>query len=135
MATSFQVTFDSADPDKLSAFWAAALGYIEQPPPEGYGDWDTFLTEHGMADVIGTASAIVAPDGAGPRVYFQKVPEPKTAKNRMHLACTWTSTCRTHSMWARRKDANAWMWKHSAWLDWARRKSARSTSTTSTGSS
>jgi hypothetical protein len=28
---------------------------------------------------------VVDPDGDGPRVYFQKVPEPKTAKNRVHL--------------------------------------------------
>jgi hypothetical protein len=25
------------------------------------------------------------PDGAGPRIYFQRVPEPKTVKNRVHL--------------------------------------------------
>lgn len=85
MATPFQVTIDSADPEALSEFWAAALGYIVQPPPEGYADWEAFLRQHGMADRIGTASAVVDPDGVGPRIYFQKVPEPKAAKNRMHL--------------------------------------------------
>jgi hypothetical protein len=30
-------------------------------------------------------SAVVDPDGAGPRIFFQRVPEPKTAKNRVHL--------------------------------------------------
>jgi catechol 2,3-dioxygenase-like lactoylglutathione lyase family enzyme len=85
MATPFQVTFDCADPDALARFWAAALGYVVQPPPEGYTDWEAWLTEHGMGDRIGAASAIVDPDGAGARIYFQRVPEPKTAKNRMHL--------------------------------------------------
>jgi hypothetical protein len=28
---------------------------------------------------------VVDPDGAGPRLFFQKVPEGKTAKNRVHL--------------------------------------------------
>ena len=31
------------------------------------------------------ASAIIDPDGNGPRIYFQRVPEPKTVKNRLHL--------------------------------------------------
>jgi hypothetical protein len=25
------------------------------------------------------------PDGVGPRIFFQRVPEPKTTKNRVHL--------------------------------------------------
>jgi len=45
MATPFQVTFDSADPEALSQFWAAALGYIVQPPPEGFADWTAFLRQ------------------------------------------------------------------------------------------
>ena len=32
-----------------------------------------------------SASAVVDPEGKGPRVYFQRVPEPKAAKNRVHL--------------------------------------------------
>ena len=32
-----------------------------------------------------TQSAIVDPDGNGPRIFFQRVPEGKTAKNRVHL--------------------------------------------------
>ena len=32
-----------------------------------------------------SASAIVDPSGPGPRLYFQRVPEPKTVKNRVHL--------------------------------------------------
>ena len=32
-----------------------------------------------------TRSAITDPDGIRPRIFFQKVPEPKTAKNRLHI--------------------------------------------------
>jgi hypothetical protein len=85
MATSIQVVFDCADPDAQAAFWAAALGYIVQPPPEGYESWEAFAEEHGMAEMIGNVSAVVDPDGKGPRIFFQKVLEPKTVKNRVHL--------------------------------------------------
>jgi len=85
MAVSFQVTFDCANPDAQATFWATALDYIVQPPPEGYADWPSFLAAHGITVAADAATAVVDPEGKGPRVYFQRVPEPKTAKNRMHL--------------------------------------------------
>lgn len=36
MATGIQVVIDCADPAQLAAFWAKALGYQEQAPPDGY---------------------------------------------------------------------------------------------------
>ena len=81
-----QVTFDCADPGALSEFWASALGYVVQPPPEGFASWPEFLASIGVPESeFGTASACVDPDGKGPRLYFQKVPEGKAAKNRVHL--------------------------------------------------
>lgn len=86
MARSFQVTFDSADPESLAGFWAEALGYIMQPPPEGYDTWEAFADEVGIAaEDRDKLAAVIDPDGAGPRVLIQKVPETKTAKNRCHL--------------------------------------------------
>lgn len=86
MATGFQVVFDCADPAALGRFWAAALGYIEQPPPEGFATWDAFLESVGVPpEQRDTAYAVVDPEGIGPRLYFQKVPEPKSTKNRLHL--------------------------------------------------
>src|SRR5690349_20698106 len=86
MATEFQVTFDSADPGAHAAFWAEALHYVEQPPPKGFDSWGAALDEWGVpADQRNDRAALIDPDGAGPRLYFQKVPEPKTAKNRVHL--------------------------------------------------
>jgi hypothetical protein len=86
MGTPFQVTFDAADPERLAAFWGTALGYREEPPPDGYDSWEQWAAEHGIPESEWERSrALVDPDGRGPRLYFQQVPEPKTAKNRVHL--------------------------------------------------
>jgi hypothetical protein len=86
MAYGVQVTFDCADPGRLAEFWASALGYVVQPPPDGYDSWPAFLAEIGVPESEwDKRSACVDPDGRGPRLFFQKVPEPKVAKNRVHL--------------------------------------------------
>ena len=86
MAASIQLVFDTADPDRQAHFWAEALGYQLQPPPEGFESWEAFLRSQGIADERwNEASAITDPEGKGPRIFFQKVPEGKTAKNRLHL--------------------------------------------------
>ena len=86
MATPFQVTFDAVEPAQLGAFWAELLGYVEQPPPPGFDSWDAALAAMGVPEgERDGAYGIVDPDGAGPRLFFQRVPEGKTAKNRVHL--------------------------------------------------
>ena len=86
MATTFQVTFDCADPAAQAAFWAEALHYTLDTPPEGFASWEEALDAWGVpAEHRNDRSAIHDPDGAGPRVFFQKVPESKTVKNRVHL--------------------------------------------------
>lgn len=86
MAVPVQVTFDAADPVALGTFWREVLGYVEQPPPDGYASWDAFLDSQGVPlEERSSAYAVVDPDGAGPRLFFQRVPEGKTAKNRVHL--------------------------------------------------
>jgi hypothetical protein len=60
----FQVTFDCADPERVARFWCEALGYVVAQ---------------------GSASACVDPSGVGPRLFFQRVPEGKVVKNRVHL--------------------------------------------------
>lgn len=94
MSREFQVTFDAHDPRALSLFWRDVLGYVHPAPPgadlpEG-GDplaaWDTFLAEMGVPEgERNSRSAIEDPEGRGPRLFFQKVPEDKTVKNRVHL--------------------------------------------------
>lgn len=86
MPRTIQITFDAHSPRALSAFWAEALGYVLQPPPEGHDTWEDWLRAAGVPESEwDSASALVDPDGVGPRVFFQRVPEPKTAKNRVHL--------------------------------------------------
>lgn len=81
-----QITFDAADPPGLAAFWALALGYVQQPPPPGFDSWEAFADANEIPEERrGDFGAIVDPAGAGPRLLFLKVPEAKTAKNRVHL--------------------------------------------------
>jgi hypothetical protein len=79
-----QVTFDCADPRSLSMFWNATLGYELPAPPPGFASWDAF-SDTLPPELRNSASASVDPDGVGPRLFFQQVPEGKTVKNRVHL--------------------------------------------------
>ncbi|MER5781784.1 VOC family protein [Streptomyces mobaraensis] len=65
----FQVTFDCAEPGRVARFWSDVLGYDVTLPPDGGDAW----------------AACTDPTGAGPRLYFQRVPEGKVVKNRVHL--------------------------------------------------
>jgi hypothetical protein len=86
MAVKLQVVFDAADPGRLAAFWGEALGYVEQDPPDGFASWQAWAEANGIPrEEWNNYAARVDPDGVGPRLYFQRVPEPKTAKNRVHL--------------------------------------------------
>ncbi len=86
MGISFQVTLDALDPEALAGFWADALGYVPQPPPADFDSWDAWATAMGIpVENWNDARALVDPDGNGPRVFFQRVPEGKSAKNRVHL--------------------------------------------------
>jgi hypothetical protein len=68
MATAWTLGCDAADPHRIAEFWALALGYVAEP---GYDDPD--------------GASIIDPDGVGGAIGFLRVPEGKTAKNRMHI--------------------------------------------------
>src|SRR5687768_1937655 len=86
MGVTVQVAIDCADPNRLAAFWIEALGYAFEPPPLGYATWEDWAVAEGIPeDRWNDAAAIVDPGGVGPRIYFQKVPEAKAVKNRVHL--------------------------------------------------
>ncbi|GAA2594795.1 VOC family protein [Winogradskya consettensis] len=68
VATHWTICFDAAEPQRIAAFWAAALGYTTEP---GFDGPD--------------AASIIDPRGAGPAISFLRVPEPKAAKNRLHV--------------------------------------------------
>ncbi|NNM44779.1 VOC family protein [Knoellia koreensis] len=79
-----QVTFDCAEPRKVADFWKQVLGYVDPPVPPGFDSWDDFEATL-PPESQGSAWACQDPDGVGPRLFFQRVPEAKTVKNRVHL--------------------------------------------------
>jgi catechol 2,3-dioxygenase-like lactoylglutathione lyase family enzyme len=86
MSRTLQITFDCGDPNALAGFWNEALGYRYDSPPPGFETWEEALDHFGVPEEHrNDASASVDPDGAGPRLWFQKVPEGKVTKNRLHL--------------------------------------------------
>lgn len=66
MGVRVELVLDCADPDRLVAFWSEALGYEPFGRAGGY-------------------RSLVDPEGVGPKLILQRVPEPKVAKNRFHL--------------------------------------------------
>ncbi|MEV0338960.1 VOC family protein [Nocardia sp. NPDC050713] len=79
-----QITFDCAEPERVARFWCEVLGYVVPPPPEGFATWDE-VDRSRPPERQGSSFACVDPSGAGPRLYFQRVPEGKVVKNRVHL--------------------------------------------------
>ncbi|MCU1601271.1 MAG: hypothetical protein JWO22_1980 [Frankiales bacterium] len=71
MATlrEFQVTFDCAQPVHVAQFWCEVLGYGLAPDLDSDSPW----------------AACTDPTGVGPRLFFQRVPEGKVGKNKVHL--------------------------------------------------
>jgi hypothetical protein len=97
----FKLVIDCADPQAQADFWAAALRYevednnalIERLlelgalPREAVVEFHTRLAFRDLVAVRHPDDP-VDPDsgtGLGRRLLFQRVPEPKTGKNRLHL--------------------------------------------------
>ena len=80
----FQVTFDCAEPERVARFWCEVLGYVVSPVPKGFDTWDDYHRSL-PPESQGSAFACVDPTGVGPRLFFQRVPEGKVVKNRLHL--------------------------------------------------
>ncbi|WP_418957656.1 VOC family protein [Streptomyces tritici] len=80
----FQVTFDCAEPERVARFWCEVLGYVLPPPPKGFGSWEEYDLSL-PPEERGAWAACKDPSGVGPRLYFQRVPEGKAVKNRVHL--------------------------------------------------
>ncbi|MDP9226446.1 MAG: VOC family protein [Actinomycetota bacterium] len=82
MSAKIQIVIDCADPARVIEFWAAALGY-EIQFPTGTEEERQLLAEH--PGLEGSAAAAVDPEGIRPRLFLQRVPEPKVGKNRVHV--------------------------------------------------
>ncbi|MEV8452806.1 VOC family protein [Streptomyces sp. NPDC052095] len=91
MEMTVQMTIDCSDPQRMVAFWTEALGYVPEPPPGGHATWRAYWSAIGVPEeelppgAGDVPESIIDPAGRGPRVWFQKVPEPKTIKNRWHF--------------------------------------------------
>ncbi|MBN6036868.1 VOC family protein [Amycolatopsis sp. 195334CR] len=80
----FQVTFDCASPERVARFWCEVLGYVVPSPPAGHATWDDY--NDSLPPEKRDAGFVCSdPTGEGPRLYFQRVPEGKVVKNRVHL--------------------------------------------------
>lgn len=67
-----ELTLDVNDPERMIAFWSAVLGYV--------------VEDEGRFDAPDRVYwSLVDPADRGPRLVIQRVPEPVTAKTRVHL--------------------------------------------------
>jgi len=87
MARIRDVVFDCRHPASLARFWAAVLEEYEVAP---YDEAELArLRAAGIDDPEDDPTVLVEPSsGNSPRLWFQKVPESKVAKNRVHLDLT-----------------------------------------------
>jgi catechol 2,3-dioxygenase-like lactoylglutathione lyase family enzyme len=87
-----QVTFDCADPHAQAAFWAQVFGsavedhsaFVDQLVADGRMPADDRIMVNGRS-AFRDVAACRDPEGVEPRLFFQRVPEGKIAKNRVHL--------------------------------------------------
>ncbi len=84
MARLLDVVFDCRHPASLARFWAAALdGHAVAPYDEAEL---ARLRASGIDDPEDDPTVLVEPSpGSGPRLWFQRVPEARQVKNRVHL--------------------------------------------------
>ena len=83
MAALHDIVFDCHHPASLARFWAAVLDGYEVAP---YDEVELErLRTVGVDDVEDDPTVLVESPGQHPRYWFQKVPEAKTAKNRVHI--------------------------------------------------
>lgn len=87
MTGDFQIVIDCSDPNLLAHFWADALGYQIQGPPPGFASWKEYWISRGVpASEAGEGDDRISdPSGRGPSVWFQRVEDRKSIKNRIHL--------------------------------------------------
>ena len=86
MALRVDLTFDCARAVELAQFWKLALGYVDEPPPAPFTTREQWAASFGEPEEDeGDGAWLHDPDGVGPRLVFLEVPEPKVAKNRLHI--------------------------------------------------
>ena len=101
MGARIGLTFDCADAVRLGEFWKLALGYEDNPPPEPYTSVKEWLTALGEPDTSPEDGAWLRdPSGVGPSLSILRVPEPKVAKNRLHIDIRVSADGSPEERWA-----------------------------------
>jgi len=85
VALRVDLTFDCVRAAELAEFWKVALGYADEPPPAPFTTRDEWVASFGEPADEGGGAWLHDPAGVGPRLSFLEVPEPKVAKNRLHI--------------------------------------------------
>ncbi|MGA5298623.1 VOC family protein [Nucisporomicrobium flavum] len=86
MGLRVDLTFDCVAAGPLAQFWKVVLGYEDEPPPAPFATREEWVASFGEPEEgEGGGAWLRDPAGVGPRLVFLEVPEPKVAKNRLHL--------------------------------------------------
>jgi hypothetical protein len=103
MAAGIDLTLDGTDAQLLAEFWKLALGYIDEPPPPPFATREEWLAQFDLDDDEDEDDGawLCDPDGVGPRLCILRVPEPKTAKNRLHMDIRVPGHGSPEERWAR----------------------------------
>ncbi|WP_285502352.1 VOC family protein [Actinokineospora sp. NBRC 105648] len=80
------LTMDCADAGRMAEFYKLAMGYVDEPPPAPFATREEWLAQFDDDEEDGGGGAwLHDPTGVAPRLCLLEVPEPKTAKNRLHI--------------------------------------------------
>ncbi|WP_280888664.1 VOC family protein [Streptomyces sp. LBL] len=103
MASVIDLTLDCADAQLLAAFWKTALGYVDEPPLAPFKNREEWFASFDLPedDSADDGAWLCDPDGVGPRLSVLKVPEPKTAKNRLLIDIRVPGHGSPEERWAR----------------------------------
>ena len=102
MVVRIDLTLDCADAERLADFWRIAAGYVDEPPPSPFRTRREWLESLGeiVPGRLGGAW-LHDPTGVAPRLSLLEVPEPKIAKNRLHMDLRVSGDGTTQERWAR----------------------------------
>ena len=106
MAVRVDLTLDCENPTRLAEFWKLALGYEDEPPPAPFATRQEWLEQFDLSeDDTDDAAWFHDPAGIGPRLSLLQVPEPKVAKNRLHMDVRVGGTGNAEERWTRISEA------------------------------
>ncbi|MER6753683.1 VOC family protein [Micromonospora echinofusca] len=103
MATRISLTLDCGDAKLLGEFWKTALSYVDEPPPAPFRTREEWHASFDLPedDPVDDAAWLCDPEGVGPALSILRVPEPKAAKNRLHIDVRVPGHGTPEERWAR----------------------------------